>query len=216
MTESLLRPEKMMEGKENYKPNNYLRMHSSLSAFCHSMFMMAKFLSFRVFGLFHIERTAQHFPSRHNHISVICDWWLDIKNSGGRKKSKKNLFFCFFQEGLESIKGKSVLVSRKSKIYFEVSPSYFISRGGKCQRREASEWNFYFYRIASSGLWTKNIVPFPWFSWRALFREAFTGTERNKKFICFRHDHAIRFYPENHSGLGSAVFFCLKWVSKKV
>lgn len=155
--------------KEKRKTINQIIIYACivfLSAFCHSMFLMAKF-SRVFFGLLFssYQPYSIFLPSRHNHISVICNWWLDIKVGRGEKLLKKTYFS---NKDLCAQKYPSVFTSFSQK-YFEVSTQLFHFLEENVIEMKRVNENFYFYRMVSSGLWTKNIVPFPWFSWRAIF-----------------------------------------------
>lgn len=136
--------------------------------------------------------TLKKTTLRRNHTSVICDWWLDIKEKG-------KYFLCFFL----------VCVFWNGRNNFSCSFSYAI--------REIKLWKvFHFHseEVLSDGFkWDyeerKTLFRFldfmtGKFGKRSLAPMGERDGEKNI-FICFRHDHAIRF----PTALGLAQHFFL-------
>lgn len=142
------------KSRKNYKPSNYLRMHSlnslSLLVFwLYSMFMMnffsrlslehilCPFLSCLCCSMWICQRSP--FSSRHNRISVIfADWWRDIKTTAITQRKKNKLEKLWIKD-----------IKKKLGIFFgsNVGSEALIThihtprRGKACENRGEIWWN---------------------------------------------------------------------------
>lgn len=168
----------MMEGRRreeiNDKPNNYLRMHSFFLASLPMLLRRFFLISLALFP-YQTHYTPLKLPLRHNHTSVICDWWLDIKKNW----ESSNIFIL-----LHFLERTSHPGPRQD----EKPLRKFLTQSEKWSFQKFSFARKTFIGWLQVGLWRKkNIVPFPWFH-DGHFRETFTGTKskengENKKYF---------------------------------
>lgn len=137
-------------------------MHSSLCLLPFNV-MTAEQFSFLPF--FRIIHTALFL--RHNHTSVICDWWLDIKKSW---ESSKKIFLCFF-EGLRRAK-KFIFHAPNGK------KSFFWSFFGRRKKKIEKSFIGWFKWIMKEEHCSVSLI-----SWRALFGKRSLAQRKIKIFL---------------------------------
>lgn len=188
------------------------------AAFCHSMFMMAKFsLLFSGFRPFSMQST---FSLWHNHISVICDWWLDIKKSGGRSKnSKKNLFLCISKKDSKYQREKvfsfhSSFLPQSKIILWSFSQLFHFPRRKMIEKR-SERAKLLFLSDGFKWIMNKKHCSVSLIFMTGTFREAFTGTDWNNFLYALDMIMPFAFTQKIILGLAQQFFLLLCGMSFK-